>query len=302
MNSYLHIDKLIHFYTVCELMNFSHAAEKLGVAQSTISRNMASLEKELNVVLFERTTRSTKLTHKGQEVLTHVKRILKDIKGLEMYAKNSDSLNSGILKVIGGENSLGTLSLEDIEGFYKENPNITLDIATSNKMPLFLKDDFKVGVVASINDQQNIVQKYLMTFYLGMFASRDYLERFGTPRKPSDLDKHRLIIFENHDIPFAYSENWALELGTKRKGSRTPYLIINSAPMSFMAAKKGLGIAVLSKESVYHEGANLVEVLADYPGPILKVYYTYHDSYEGNALINSFEAYLRGVIKKNSWS
>jgi DNA-binding transcriptional LysR family regulator len=64
-----------YFLAVAEELHFAHAAEKLHVDQSALSRAIKELEEELGAVLFARTTRSTRLTHAGRLFLEHVRRI-----------------------------------------------------------------------------------------------------------------------------------------------------------------------------------------------------------------------------------
>lgn len=63
------------FLAVAEELSFVRAAEKLHIEQSPLSRNIKELEEELGVVLFVRTTRSTRLTHAGKRFLEHVPRV-----------------------------------------------------------------------------------------------------------------------------------------------------------------------------------------------------------------------------------
>jgi DNA-binding transcriptional LysR family regulator len=63
------------FLAVAEELHFARAAEKLHIEQSPLSRAIKELEEELGILLFVRTTRSTKLTHAGRLFLEHVPRV-----------------------------------------------------------------------------------------------------------------------------------------------------------------------------------------------------------------------------------
>ncbi|MCU1073192.1 LysR family transcriptional regulator [Stenotrophomonas maltophilia] len=64
------------FLAVSEELHFARAAEKLHIEQSPLSRAIKELEEELGVILFARTTRSTRLTRAGKIFLEHVPRVL----------------------------------------------------------------------------------------------------------------------------------------------------------------------------------------------------------------------------------
>ena len=66
---------LRYFQAVAEELRFARAAEKLHIEQSPLSRAIKELEEELGVMLFARTTRSTRLTHAGTLFLEHVRRV-----------------------------------------------------------------------------------------------------------------------------------------------------------------------------------------------------------------------------------
>ena len=65
------------FLTVAEYLNFSQAAQRLHVTHPAVSQQIQSLEKELNVKLFQRTTRSVKLTEEGKAFLPDAQQILR---------------------------------------------------------------------------------------------------------------------------------------------------------------------------------------------------------------------------------
>ncbi|CAD5106120.1 LysR family transcriptional regulator [Zestomonas carbonaria] len=64
------------FMAVAEELHFARAAERLHIEQSPLSRAIKELEEDLGVMLFARTTRSTRLTRAGKLFLEHVRRVL----------------------------------------------------------------------------------------------------------------------------------------------------------------------------------------------------------------------------------
>ena len=63
------------FSKVCETMSFSRAAEELGYAQSTVTAQVAQLEEELGVPLFDRSGKRFRLNAKGEELLAYANRL-----------------------------------------------------------------------------------------------------------------------------------------------------------------------------------------------------------------------------------
>ena len=141
----------------------------------------------------------------------------------------------------------------------------------------------------------------MLLFNLGLFASKTYLDLNGVPKTAEDLDNHKLIIFENYNIPFNHSDNWALNVGRRSDNKRNPYLIINSVPMTFIAAKLGLGIAVLARESYYLSESDLIEVLPSIKSPQLKIYYVYHEYNKNNEIILALKEHLFIFSESQGW-
>ncbi|QUN65400.1 LysR substrate-binding domain-containing protein [Pseudomonas sp. JS425] len=90
---------LRYFLAVAEELRFARAAEKLHIEQSPLSRAIKELEEELGVVLFARTTRSTRLTHAGALFLEHVRRVLAAVEQARDSVKSAANGFHGQLRV-----------------------------------------------------------------------------------------------------------------------------------------------------------------------------------------------------------
>ncbi|OVZ26994.1 LysR family transcriptional regulator, partial [Pseudomonas aeruginosa] len=90
---------LKYFLAVAEELRFARAAEKLHIEQSPLSRAIKELEEELGVVLFARTTRSTRLTRAGKLFLEHVRRVLAAVEQARESVKAAANGFHGQLRV-----------------------------------------------------------------------------------------------------------------------------------------------------------------------------------------------------------
>ena len=98
--------QLQYFVAVAERGAFGTAAEDLAVSQPALSKQLATMEAELDVVLFERTSRRVKLTSVGKDLLPRARSILQKVRDLQVAARGSSSpfgnrLALGVLPSIG---------------------------------------------------------------------------------------------------------------------------------------------------------------------------------------------------------
>lgn len=88
-----------YFIAVAEELHFARAAERLHIEQSPLSRAIKDLEHDLDAQLFERTTRSTRLTWAGQVFLDEAKRVLSAVDQAKASAKAAATGYRGTLRI-----------------------------------------------------------------------------------------------------------------------------------------------------------------------------------------------------------
>ncbi|MBQ9486903.1 MAG: LysR family transcriptional regulator [Selenomonadaceae bacterium] len=116
------------FFTIVEEGNISHAAQRLGVAQPALSRQMKRLEEKLNVKLFERGSRRIRLTEAGRVLYERVENILGMVDGTVREITEIGTGSKGSLR-IGTITTSGAMILPDlISEFHALYPNITFEI------------------------------------------------------------------------------------------------------------------------------------------------------------------------------
>ena len=125
------------FYYVCQYGTFSKTAEALGVTQPSVSYSIKTLETQLGIKLFERSSYSLTLTSEGEMLLPYVEQSLNSLKTGMININDLVNLNSGQIS-IGVPSHIGVFLLTDIiSDFTKEYPNIKIKVISKPTKELF---------------------------------------------------------------------------------------------------------------------------------------------------------------------
>lgn len=123
----MELRQLKYFVTTAEKLNFSDAARTLFITQSTLSQQIASLERELDVKLFERNKHKMWLTDMGNALLPSALRIIQDANACLDYIQDVKGLDCGEIN-IGTSYTFSPLLQDTVLEFMKDHPGIRLNI------------------------------------------------------------------------------------------------------------------------------------------------------------------------------
>lgn len=93
------VAQLRAFIAVAEELHFRRAAERLHVAQPPLSRTIQQLERELGTSLFERSTRSVRLTPAGQGLLEPARHVLESLRRAEAAVRAAEDGEVGLVRI-----------------------------------------------------------------------------------------------------------------------------------------------------------------------------------------------------------
>lgn len=271
-----HWDKLRTFYQVAKVRSFSAAAENLNISQPALSRSINVLEEYLQMRLFERTSRGLVLTRQGEILFETVEKIVDELKSAQTSLEEEEQEPIGPIR-IGSTAGFASLYLSVIlPEFLIQYPKIQLSLYGNDVLPNLHSSEADAVISPFIEEDDSLIQTYLTTFHLKLYASRDYLEKFGVPQHSSDLDHHHLLAYGDHKTSHPFSQaNWHLTLGVKKGSVRQPNVMVNSATGLFNMVVGGMGVASLSCEHPPLKNSDLVEVLPHIKGPMIKAHFTY---------------------------
>jgi len=293
-------ERLRSFYIVARERSISRAAGIVGLSQPAITRQIQSLEDAVGVKLLNRhARRGIVLTSKGEVFFERTKRVLSEIDSLNtcLYA---DRKPEGKLLISCNHGSAAIWLTRVLPGFMKDYPDIHVQILCTDEEMDFKMQRSDVALTSHVSvEQSDLVSVFLTKIYLKVYASHQYLKKFGTPEKAEDLDHHRILTFgglPNQDIRFI---DWLLWEGTKDGKVRTPYLQVNSNVALYEAANRGMGVVALSQMTQIPSDSKLAPILTNLKGPELNYYCVYPKNNEDMPNVKAFKEYIKKVAAED---
>ena len=290
-------DKLKIFHAVAEAGSFTSATVNLNLSQSAISRQIQSLEEDLKVKLFERHARGLTLTENGEYVFKTAHEVITKLREVETSLGDKKNKPSGKLTVTTFV-SFGTTWLTPrIQEFMQLNPEIEVELIFDDKELDLSTRQADIGIWARRPKQLNYIQKKLIDINYHIYGSPKYLEKYGYPKKLSDLNQHKFISFGKGAPSPVFNPDWALKLGMKDNKKRKTVMKVNSVYGLLLAVQSGVGLAALPDYLTVKQ-PNIVKVLPSMEGPITEAHFVYPQSLKNVARVQAFRNFLYSKISE----
>ena len=283
-------DKLRIFHKVAQAGSFTRAAETLNLSQSAISRQISALEETIGQPLFHRHARGLILTEQGEILFDAADAMAGRLTSASSRLTDSKQAPAGPLRVTTTV-GLGSAWLAiRLNRFLDQYPDIDLELILSNDELDIAMREADCAIRLRQPRQPELIQRRLFTVHFHVYASQGYLDRFGTPSIPPDLDHHRIVVWGDEAPNYLKDVNWLLTVGMET-GTRRAALKINSLLAIKRAVQRGAGLAVLPDYSI-NEETPLVRVMEDVSMPSFDTYFAYSSELRNSARLNVFRDFL----------
>lgn len=291
-------DKLRVFHAVANAGSFTHAANELNLSQSSVSRQIGTLEEDLGVPLFHRHARGLKLTESGETLFGTAQEVFSKLAMAEALVTESIDRPKGPLRITTTV-AFGSIWLtERLKDFIEMYPEIDVAlIVREDELNLSMRQA-DVAIRMTPPQQPDLIRRHLFTLRHRTYASAEYLERHGRPKRLEDLSEHRLIAYDETFHPPFTNINWLLEAGLKEGETRRPVLRVNNIYGMFRAAASGLGIAALP-DYLGRLADQLTPILPDLEGPTYAAYFVYPEELRHSKRVAVLRDYLLKTIERD---
>ncbi len=187
------------FVRVAEAGSFTAVAKEMGTAQSSVSKSVAALEKDLGTQLLTRTTRSISLTEEGERYFEQVRRLVSEIQDAELALKKGEHQLSGILRVAASVGYGRKVLMPLIDQFLTEHPEVKIDLNLNDGFIDIVEQGIDVAIRIGELADSSLLAKRVGTTYRALMASKSYLKAvkktISEPKIPADIAQHACIIY-----------------------------------------------------------------------------------------------------------
>ncbi|MGY5450256.1 LysR family transcriptional regulator [Agarivorans sp. MS3-6] len=193
--SFEQLKSMVVFAQVVEQGSFSAAAKHIGITRAVVSYHVKKLEQHLGVSLLNRSTRSLHLTEAGEQYYQRCHNIAEQAKAANQQIENIKQEPEGALKVSCPVNAgLQTIvpALNVFRGLY---PKINIEVVLTDEVVNVIQDGFDLAIRGAALEDSGLQASKLTTLSTCLCGSPDYLNKYGRPLNPVDLDAHQWVIY-----------------------------------------------------------------------------------------------------------
>ncbi len=185
------------FVSVAESGSFTEAARRARTSKSLASRLVSSLETELGVRLFQRTTRSLTLTEAGRGYYERTTRILADIEEANLAAADMQAVPKGRLRITAPV-SFGYLNLAAaVCDFMEVHEQVDIEMIVNDRYVDLIEGGFDLAIRIGKMTDSGLIARKLAPMPKVTCASPVYLAARGIPQIPNDLKQHECLSYSN---------------------------------------------------------------------------------------------------------
>jgi DNA-binding transcriptional LysR family regulator len=281
------------FARVARKGSFSAAGRELNIPQSTASRTIATLEREIGVALFVRTTRAVTLTDAGLDYLARIEPVLAELDGAEHAARGTGELR-GILRIGLGTSFAVRQIIPLLPDFTSRHPALRIDLMMEDQRADLVAEGVDVALRFGPLVDSTATVRRILAWPRVLAASPAYLDKTGTPLALADLGQHAIILG-----PASLSGHWSFRKGdTVTSVQVEGKFTIRTSLGAVAAAVEGLGIVMTPIGACRREleSGELVRLLPEWDAGTVELNAIYPSGRAAKPSARAFVDYLIAML------
>jgi DNA-binding transcriptional LysR family regulator len=278
------------FLGVLKEGSLSGAARALDIAQPTVGRHIAALEKSLGLVLFTRSQTGLIPTEAAQSLRGLAESMQSTAASLERAAASQGAGVRGAVRVTCSD-VIGVEVLPPIVTALRDQyPELTVELVLSNRVQDLLRREADIAVRMARPRQELLVARRIGQIKVGLHAHQRYLTRHGTPSSIADLAAHSLIGF---DEATEFVRNASRSFPGWRREAFALRTDNDLAQLALIRSGAGIGVC---QTAIARRDEAVVRVLAKQLSLPLETWITMHEDLRNSPRCKvTFEALVEGL-------
>jgi DNA-binding transcriptional LysR family regulator len=187
-------DQLLVLLEVARTGRYTTAAKALGVNHTTVGRNIAALERALGGRLLVRGADGWELTTLGRRAARAGEAVSDAVDRLVADGTEADPV-TGVVRMTATDGFSAYVASPAIARLRNAHPELSVELVTDTRVATHHRSGVDVDVVVGQPNVQRAKAVRLGEYVLGMYGSRDYLARHGTPATVDEMSRHGLVYF-----------------------------------------------------------------------------------------------------------
>lgn len=181
------------FVTVVEQGSLTRAADALDMSTAMVSRYLAALEEWLHARLLHRTTRRISLTDAGESALASCRQFLEAADDVQGAAAATRREPSGRLRIACSPSFAEAQLAQAMVDFQLGHPQVAVSLVIAERAVDLAAERIDLAVRITNTLEPTLISRRLATCRSVLCASPAYLKANGTPKRSTDLRKHRCL-------------------------------------------------------------------------------------------------------------
>lgn len=271
---------LRYFVNLANTLNFSETADHFRVPSSSVSRRIKDLENSLGAALFERTTRSVRLTDLGRLYLSEVSSALQSINIADELVGAQSQAPTGMLRITVSPGYGEHFVLPALDRLRQLYADIDFDVHLTDQVVNLSGNEVDIAIRATSKLPDQSVARRLGDHEFVLVASPNYIAQHGMPETSDDLKDHPVFMYR---APHGILDWQTLRDGVWKAIELNPKFVSNHGNSLLDNTIAGRGIAFLPSWGVsQHIKEGRLQKLALSDGPL---------SVSGNAKLGMYLLY-----------
>jgi DNA-binding transcriptional LysR family regulator len=280
------------FAEVAEQKNFSAVAERLGLSPAMTSKHVKHVEARVGARLLNRNSRNVSLTEAGAQYLQTIRPLLDGLTEAEAQLTTEIKSPRGTLRMSMPVWMSNPAFAKILTAYHQQNPHVAFDIDLSGRKTNMVEVGVDLALRVAFKLDDGLIARKLGGVTFQLVAAPAFLDSFGRPQSPSDLNDAPLLAYSqvagDGRIKFGGTNGLDVKL--------RPLLVSDNESILHQAAIAGMGFTMVpswSAQNDLNEG-RLEIVLPKVDWPKLQLHAIYADRSYLPAKVRSFLDFLAG--------